>query len=214
MSFCRKFLFCLSFLYSLFCFLSYAYTNSLFVSFTHTHTHTLTQTLSLSPPATYTICYPNAGLPNAMGGYDETPDITASFLREFAEAGLVNVVGGCCGTTPAHIRAIVDAVKDMPPRRPPPATLHADLLLLSGVLDVHRSFPFHFIFSLIPSPSICSPLLLSSRIVPFIALTMYTHTHRPRAFTHRTYEWLHQHRRALQRVGVTGLLQNDSRRRL
>lgn len=81
----------------------------------------------------YTICYPNAGLPNAMGGYDETPDITAAFLREFAEAGLVNVVGGCCGTTPAHIKAIVDAVKDLPPRRPPPRHAHDDLLLLSGL---------------------------------------------------------------------------------
>ena len=50
--------------------------------------------------------HPNAGLPNAMGGYDETPDYTAAVLREFAESGLVNIVGGCCGTTPAHIGAI------------------------------------------------------------------------------------------------------------
>lgn len=51
-------------------------------------------------------CYPNAGLPNAFGGYDEEPETTGGLLREFAEAGFVNLVGGCCGTTPDHIRAI------------------------------------------------------------------------------------------------------------
>ncbi|HVN38767.1 MAG TPA: methionine synthase [Myxococcota bacterium] len=60
--------------------------------------------------------YPNAGLPNAFAGYDETPDQTASLLREFAESGLVNLVGGCCGTTDAHIRAIARAVKGVSPR--------------------------------------------------------------------------------------------------
>jgi len=64
-------------------------------------------------------CHPNAGLPNQFGGYDETPDITASMIREFAESGLVNIVGGCCGTTPAHIRAIAGAVRDLPPRQIP-----------------------------------------------------------------------------------------------
>jgi 5-methyltetrahydrofolate--homocysteine methyltransferase len=63
--------------------------------------------------------YPNAGLPNEFGGYDETAGTTASVLREFAEHGLVNLVGGCCGTTPAHIRAIAAAVHGVPPRRPP-----------------------------------------------------------------------------------------------
>ena len=63
-------------------------------------------------------CYPNAGLPNAFGGYDEDPPTTSALLREFAEAGLLNLVGGCCGTTPDHIRAIADAVRDLPPRRP------------------------------------------------------------------------------------------------
>jgi 5-methyltetrahydrofolate--homocysteine methyltransferase len=63
--------------------------------------------------------YPNAGLPNEFGNYDETAQITASVLREFAEHGLVNLVGGCCGTTPAHIRAIADAVRGLAPRRPP-----------------------------------------------------------------------------------------------
>ena len=60
--------------------------------------------------------YPNAGLPNEFGGYDETPDETAAQLGEWAEAGLVNLVGGCCGTTPAHIAAIADAVSGHPPR--------------------------------------------------------------------------------------------------
>ena len=64
-------------------------------------------------------CYPNAGLPNAFGGYDETPDTTGGLLREFAESNLVNLVGGCCGTTPEHIAAIAAAVRGLPPRRPP-----------------------------------------------------------------------------------------------
>ena len=63
-------------------------------------------------------CYPNAGLPNPMAetGFDETPDVTSSLLREFAEEGLVNLVGGCCGTTPEHIRAIAEAVQSLQPR--------------------------------------------------------------------------------------------------
>ena len=64
----------------------------------------------------YVHCYPNAGLPNAFGGYDELPDDTAGALREFADGNLVNIVGGCCGTTPDHIRAIGNAVKGLPPR--------------------------------------------------------------------------------------------------
>ena len=63
--------------------------------------------------------HPNAGLPNAFGGYDETPGDMAAVLREFAEAGLLNLVGGCCGTTPDHIAAIAQAVKGLPPRRLP-----------------------------------------------------------------------------------------------
>jgi 5-methyltetrahydrofolate--homocysteine methyltransferase len=59
---------------------------------------------------TYTACHPNAGLPNAFGGYDETPPETAHYLREFAAESMVNIVGGCCGTTPAHIAAIAAAV--------------------------------------------------------------------------------------------------------
>jgi 5-methyltetrahydrofolate--homocysteine methyltransferase len=61
-------------------------------------------------------CYPNAGLPNAFGQYDETPSHTASVLRSFAEEGLLNIVGGCCGTTPDHIRAIAQAVEGLAPR--------------------------------------------------------------------------------------------------
>jgi len=64
-------------------------------------------------------CHPNAGLPNAFGGYDEGPEEMAGMLGEFARAGLLNLVGGCCGTTPAHIRAIAAAVAGLPPRVPP-----------------------------------------------------------------------------------------------
>jgi 5-methyltetrahydrofolate--homocysteine methyltransferase len=63
--------------------------------------------------------YPNAGLPNAFGGFDETPDITSSLLGEFARAGLANVLGGCCGTGPEHIRMIADAARGVPPRQVP-----------------------------------------------------------------------------------------------
>jgi 5-methyltetrahydrofolate--homocysteine methyltransferase len=67
----------------------------------------------------YVTCHPNAGLPNAFGGYDEEPSQTSALLREFAAAGLLNIVGGCCGTTPAHIRAIADAVRQLRPRERP-----------------------------------------------------------------------------------------------
>ncbi len=65
---------------------------------------------------TLVLAYPNAGLPNELGGYDETPAQTSAFVAEFAEAGLVNMVGGCCGTTPAHIEAIATAVAGKAPR--------------------------------------------------------------------------------------------------
>ncbi|MCL6236914.1 methionine synthase [Acinetobacter sp. ANC 5033] len=68
---------------------------------------------------TYVSAHPNAGLPNAFGGYDETPEQTAAFIKEFAESGLINITGGCCGTTPDHIRAIANAVKDIAPRQVP-----------------------------------------------------------------------------------------------
>ncbi|HVY49501.1 MAG TPA: methionine synthase [Minicystis sp.] len=64
-------------------------------------------------------CYPNAGLPNAFGGYDEAAETTGALLGELADAGLVNLVGGCCGTTPDHVRAIARAVSGKRPRTPP-----------------------------------------------------------------------------------------------
>lgn len=61
--------------------------------------------------------YPNAGLPNAFGHYDETPEVMAEQIREYAEKGLINIIGGCCGTTPDHIKAIAEMVKNYKPRK-------------------------------------------------------------------------------------------------
>jgi 5-methyltetrahydrofolate--homocysteine methyltransferase len=69
--------------------------------------------------STYTSCHPNAGLPNALGLHDEEPGDTSRFLRAFAEDGLVNIVGGCCGTTPEHTHEIARAVSGLPPRQIP-----------------------------------------------------------------------------------------------
>jgi len=71
-----------------------------------------------------TSCHPNAGLPNELGQYDEPPEETAQVLGELAAAGWLNIVGGCCGTTPAHIRAIAQAVAGLPPRRLPEIEPH------------------------------------------------------------------------------------------
>ena len=79
----------------------------------------------------YVTCYPNAGLPNAFGGYDETPAEMAATLAEFAANGWVNLLGGCCGSTPAHINAIATAVKDLAPRQLPSSVDAA--LHLSGL---------------------------------------------------------------------------------
>jgi 5-methyltetrahydrofolate--homocysteine methyltransferase len=77
---------------------------------------------------TWITCYPNAGLPNAFGQYEERAAETAALLREFAESGFVNIVGGCCGTTPDHIRAIASAVASLPPRPlPAPTTRYTEL---------------------------------------------------------------------------------------
>ena len=65
----------------------------------------------------YISAYPNAGLPNAFGQYDESPEFMAEQIREYAEKGLVNIVGGCCGTTPDHIAAIAKIVKNYQPRK-------------------------------------------------------------------------------------------------
>src|SRR5690606_23547076 len=69
---------------------------------------------------TYVSAYPNAGLPNAFGEYDEQACETAALIKEFATSGLVNIVGGCCGTTPEHISHIRDAVAGIAPRQPAP----------------------------------------------------------------------------------------------
>ncbi len=79
---------------------------------------------------TFISAYPNAGLPNEFGRYDETPDDMARQIRGFAEEGLVNVVGGCCGSTPDHIRAIADAVSSFPPRQVPE---HRPFMSLAGL---------------------------------------------------------------------------------
>jgi 5-methyltetrahydrofolate--homocysteine methyltransferase len=79
---------------------------------------------------TWVACHPNAGLPNALGEHDELPEDTSRFLGEFARDGLVNIVGGCCGTTPEHVRQIVAAVDGVPPRAVPelrPATRFSGL---------------------------------------------------------------------------------------
>ena len=76
--------------------------------------------MELSDIADTFICaYPNAGLPNEFGGYDETPEFMAEQIEDFARSGLVNIVGGCCGSTPEHIKAIADAVAKYPPRQVP-----------------------------------------------------------------------------------------------
>ena len=79
---------------------------------------------------TYICAYPNAGLPNEFGGYDEAPETTAAFIGEWADGGLVNIVGGCCGTTPEHIHAIAAAVAGKSPRLPAQV---APALRLSGL---------------------------------------------------------------------------------
>lgn len=74
--------------------------------------------------------YPNAGLPNELGEYDEMPETTATLVREWAEAGQVNVLGGCCGSTPSHIAAIAKAAKGLPPRNLP---THEPVTRLAGL---------------------------------------------------------------------------------
>ena len=74
--------------------------------------------------------YPNAGLPNAFGGYDETPEDMAGHIHEWAKTGLVNIVGGCCGTTPDHIRAFAAGTAGIVPRSIP---IHQPAMRLSGL---------------------------------------------------------------------------------
>ncbi len=82
---------------------------------------------------TFISCYPNAGLPNAFGEYDESPQITAALLQEFAESGLVNLVGGCCGTSPEHVKAIAAAVRDLAPRPIPEPKKRLSISRFSGL---------------------------------------------------------------------------------
>lgn len=77
----------------------------------------------------FIVAFPNAGLPNLLGEYDETPERMAAAIKTFIDEGLVNIIGGCCGTTPAHIAQYVDLVKDKTPHRPSPRPQH---LYLSG----------------------------------------------------------------------------------
>jgi 5-methyltetrahydrofolate--homocysteine methyltransferase len=87
-------------------------------------------------------CYPNAGLPNAFGGYDESPEDLAASIRDFAESGFVNVVGGCCGTSPDHIAAMADAVGSLPARRP---EAKKAMMRLSGLEPFNLSSELNFV---------------------------------------------------------------------
>lgn len=91
----------------------------------------------------YISCYPNAGLPNPLSetGYDETPDDTSGFLEEFAESGFINIVGGCCGTTPDHIGALVNKSKNITPRVIPTVTQATRLSGLEA-LNIGQDSPF------------------------------------------------------------------------
>ncbi len=95
----------------------------------------------------FTHCYPNAGMPNPLSefGYDQMPSDTAKYLRAYADDGLVNVLGGCCGTTPAHIKAIVEACKDCSPRK---VKQKSKSMMLSGLEPleiVEDNAPFIFV---------------------------------------------------------------------
>uniref|UniRef100_UPI00078292A6 methionine synthase n=1 Tax=Aureimonas sp. D3 TaxID=1638164 RepID=UPI00078292A6 len=90
---------------------------------------------------TFLCAYPNAGLPNEFGQYDETPDAMAAQVRGFAEEGLINIVGGCCGSTPEHIRAIAESVAGLAPRAVPKL---APMMRLSGLepFTLTKDIPF------------------------------------------------------------------------
>ncbi|MCA9323299.1 MAG: methionine synthase [Planctomycetes bacterium] len=91
---------------------------------------------------TFVSCYPNAGLPNELGDYEETPESVAAHVAEWARAGFLNVVGGCCGTRPDHIRAIAKAVEGIPPRRPAAPSTH---MRLSGLEPLTLSSDLNFV---------------------------------------------------------------------
>ena len=90
---------------------------------------------------TYVTAHPNAGLPNELGGYDQTPEYMAELVGEFAQSGLVNLIGGCCGTSPEHIKAIADAVAPCAPRPRPEVAARTRLSGLEPLnLDAHSLF--------------------------------------------------------------------------
>ncbi|CAJ0845513.1 9586_t:CDS:10 [Entrophospora sp. SA101] len=93
--------------------------------------------------SSYVLCYPNAGLPNTFGEYDETPEMMAKSIHEFAKEGLINIVGGCCGTTPQHIEAIVKVCSQYKPRVPPP-DISLDKLVVAGlqILKINKESNF------------------------------------------------------------------------
>ena len=95
----------------------------------------------------YTHCYPNAGMPNPLSeyGYDQTPADTARYLAEYAREGLLNVAGGCCGTTPAHIEAVVKACKNFAPRKPRPRSRALSLAGLEAFSLPEGRAPFVFV---------------------------------------------------------------------
>ncbi|RIA89943.1 methionine synthase [Glomus cerebriforme] len=93
--------------------------------------------------SSFVICYPNAGLPNTFGDYDETPETMSKEVAEFAKEGLVSILGGCCGTTPGHIKAIVEACSKYKPRVPPP-DIKSESMIISGleVLKINKETNF------------------------------------------------------------------------
>lgn len=102
--------------------------------------------LARAAPNTYVHVYPNAGLPNAMGGYDETPEIFSNNLKEYGLEGLLNLVGGCCGTFPAHIGGLYKALRDCAPRKlrgsSPPESI---CMHLSGLEPLHLTKSLGFV---------------------------------------------------------------------
>ena len=108
---------------------------------------------------TFVCAYPNAGLPNEFGQYDQSPDDMARQVREFAKEGLINVVGGCCGSTPEHIRAIAETVKEFAPRQVPPAVVEGSMPVETPrVTSVPRSGDH------VALPSIVRALMLGRRL--------------------------------------------------
>ena len=92
--------------------------------------------------SSYVSCYPNAGLPNEFGEYDETPESVAKHIREWAESGFLNIVGGCCGTRPGHIRAMAEAVEGIAPRQKPEKPL---TMSLSGLEALNLTSDLNFV---------------------------------------------------------------------